>query len=262
MRHWLVWCIAIILTLASVVYQRKTGPTYPMRIEYDAQDQHHKIKLDRTHSTTSDQLIRIPVPEGFRGEIVWKEHPSTLDWKRSPMQWDQGNLLGSIPKQPPAGKIRYYIEIRDSSSLIRLPQGHQDVITRFKGDVPAIVLIPHIIMMFAGMLISNKSGIEAYYNVRSFRSVTLLTLMFLSVGGLVFGCIVQYYAFGQPWTGWPVGTDLTDNKVAVAILAWLIPSIQFFRGRNPRLSVILASIVTLIIFLIPHSLLGSEFKYQ
>jgi len=72
---------------------------------------------------------------------------------------------------------------------------------------------------------------------------------------------VQKFAFGAFWTGWPLGTDLTDTKTAVALLFWLIAMWRLRRRSGGRVRTIIASVVTLIIFLIPHSLLGSEIDY-
>jgi len=252
------WIVAVLLTLISVIYQRKTGPTYPLKYEIRLEGQTWSGKLLRSHSSTSDLAVRINFPKKMSARISWKEYPSDRAWKTIEMEREGAFLVGTIPRQPAAGKVHYYVEILSGDATIRLP----DVIARFKGDVPAIVLIPHIILMFAGMLTSSKAGIDALRNNGNPGRLTVITFLLLVTGGLGFGCIVQYYAFGQPWTGWPVGYDLTDNKVAVALIAWLVPLGLHLSRKEPRYSVIVASVFTLLIFLIPHSLMGSEYNYS
>lgn len=48
------------------------------------------------------------------------------------------------------------------------------------------------------------------------------------------GCFVSGYAFGEPWTGFPVSNDLTDNKTLLAFLAWAAAAVPVFRGRSAR----------------------------
>ncbi len=84
----------------------------------------------------------------------------------------------------------------------------------------------------------------------------------LFVGGLVMGPVVQKYAFDAYWTGWPFGTDLTDNKTIVAFLGWLGAALMIPKSTKPHFLVIAAAVILLIIFLIPHSLLGSELDYS
>ena len=55
--------------------------------------------------------------------------------------------------------------------------------------------------------------------------------------------------------------DLTDNKTLIAVIFWII---AFFANRKKQRPVwiIIASIVMLMIYLIPHSMFGSEFNYD
>jgi len=71
---------------------------------------------------------------------------------------------------------------------------------------------------------------------------------------------VQKYAFDAFWTGFPFGYDLTDNKALIAMLFWLAAWLAS-RTRDRRGWIILAALVMFIIFMIPHSLLGSELDY-
>ena len=87
------------------------------------------------------------------------------------------------------------------------------------------------------------------------------------VGGLILGPIVQKYAFDAFWTGWPLGEDWTDNKLAVGALLWLIAVIRTQQGGpdNPRAGkwwAVAAMLVIFVIFSIPHSIHGSTLDYE
>jgi hypothetical protein len=84
----------------------------------------------------------------------------------------------------------------------------------------------------------------------------------LAVGGLFLGPLVRKEAFGAYWTGWPFGTDLTDNKTAVAVLAWAVAAFRARGGRDARGWVVGAAVVTLAVFLIPHSVMGSQIDWS
>jgi hypothetical protein len=84
-----------------------------------------------------------------------------------------------------------------------------------------------------------------------------VALGILIVGGLVLGPVVQKYAFGEYWTGVPNGWDLTDNKVAVGFLVWVAAVAANRRRRRPAW-IVAAALVTLVVFAIPHSMMGSE----
>jgi uncharacterized membrane protein len=78
---------------------------------------------------------------------------------------------------------------------------------------------------------------------------------------MILGPIVQKFSFDAYWTGWPFGYDLTDNKSLIAFIFWGIALIVMSRNRQNRVWPVLASLVLLVIFLIPHSVLGSEIDF-
>jgi hypothetical protein len=165
----------------------------------------------------------------------------------------------AIPKQPSAGKIQYTVTLYDADGN-KTPLTDTPVTIRFKDPVPLTVLIPHVAIMFFGMLFSTRAGLEGVVGRDGGRRLAIVTLVLLTAGGLIFGPIVQKFAFGAYWTGWPFGHDLTDNKTAVAVLAWVL-AVWRSRGNRGRGWLIAAAVITLAIYLIPHSLLGSELDY-
>ena len=73
--------------------------------------------------------------------------------------YEEKGFFADIPQQPPAGKIQYYFEITDSHGS-KTYMNDTPVVIRFKGDVPAFVLIPHILIMFIAMLFSTLAGLN------------------------------------------------------------------------------------------------------
>ena len=92
--------------------------------------------------------------------------------------------------------------------------------------------------------------------------ISIAAIALLGIGGLFLGPLVQKAAFGAYWTGWPFGTDLTDNKTAVAVLAWVVAAFRARGGRDARLAVGVAALVTLAVFMVPHSAWGSQVDWS
>jgi hypothetical protein len=169
-------------------------------------------------------------------------------------------LYASLPHQPPAGKLEYLVELTRNEERVIFPG--RPAVTRFKGDVSAGVLVPHILAMFLGMLFSTRAGLEALVKGPSRRSLTTIAFGLLLVGGFVLGPMVQKAAFGAYWTGIPWGYDLTDNKTLIAVAAWLVAAWRVYTRPNARWSLVLAALVTLAVFVIPHSVWGSEIRWD
>jgi hypothetical protein len=172
----------------------------------------------------------------------------------------EGNyLIAKIPHQPAAGKVSYDISFENKGTRYKIKD--EPVIIRFRGGVPPWVLIPHIIFMFGAMLFSTRTSLEALTRGKNTFKFTIITVISLFIGGAFLGPMVQKYAFDAYWTGWPFGHDLTDNKTAVALLFWVIAMIVIWRKKENRFWPIFAGIMLLIVYLVPHSVLGSEIDY-
>ena len=94
-----------------------------------------------------------------------------------------------------------------------------------------------------------------------------VTLAFMTVGGLILGPMVQKHAFGAYWTGWPYGYDLTDNKTLLMWLAWVLAALAAGPRVHPReawsrVGVALATVAMIVVYVIPHSLRGSQLDYS
>ena len=261
MRGWMLWTLAVLVTLASAVWQRTTGPSYPVRIDTEVAGVAVRARLPRTHSVSGDLSVSIEVPAAdMAGEVLWRRHGTRDEWTRQDMRREGERLAVNLPAQPAAGKLEYHVFVARGDDRHSL-NGEEAVVARFKGDVPPWALIPHIFLMFFAMLWSNRCGLEAAVGGSRRRVQALTTFGLLVVGGLIFGPIVQKYAFGAFWTGWPFGEDLTDNKLAVAALAWAWAAVRRGEGRGARTAAIVAALVVFAVYMIPHSLHGSTLDY-
>ncbi|HPG38725.1 MAG TPA: hypothetical protein PLP19_14385 [bacterium] len=261
LRNLLFWVLAIIITLASAVYQRKTGPTWPASGSALLDSSRIDYVFTRSHSTSAGQPVTVAAPDtAMFGDLVYRRYKTNDNWTYIPLARQGDSLKAILPAQPPAGKLEYYIVIHKANSVISLPQ-NETIVTRFKGDVPAWALVPHILCMFFGMLFSTRTGLEALKPKGNLQTYTIITLVLLALGGMVMGPIVQKYAFGAYWTGFPLGYDLTDNKTLIAVLAWLLALVAVLKKSRIRGWIFAASFITLVIFMIPHSMRGSELDY-
>jgi hypothetical protein len=259
----ILWVVAVVLTISAAIYQRATGPTYPVSgtIELAGETiDYELIRSDETEGETEMSEIAIVAPnESIKGSYIFKRYKSYDTWTEKDLRRDGDKLIMDIPRQPMAGKVEYQITLTDGTEIIKLTE--EPVIMRYKGVVPDFVLIPHILFMFLAMLFSTRAGIEAIFKGPALKNHTLWTLIFFLAGGLVLGPIVQKYAFDAYWTGWPWGTDLTDNKTIVAFLFWVLAFVMLRKNAKKVIYPIIASIVLMGIYMIPHSALGSEIDY-
>ena len=198
---------------------------------------------------------------GVRGVMEWKRFKTDDPWTAVPMTYADSALTATLPAQPAAGKLQYRVRLAAGGEEAVLPRG-EDVVLRYKGEVPTAVLIVHVLCMFSAMLLSTRTGLEFFNPRPNLGRLIPWTIGLLAVGGLVLGPIVQKYAFDAYWTGWPFGHDLTDNKTLVAILGWVGAFWALKREKRPRAWALGAALLVLAVYMIPHSVLGSELDYK
>ena len=160
MKKFLYWFLAVVITLVLSIYQRMTGPTYPKKLTVELRGESYQVKLPRS-GVRQDALVKLPIPEDLSHELESDQTPPvpmSLHYRRFPtsdeytsvdFRWKDGKWQAALPVQPVAGKLQYYLTIDGKDYLKDEP-----VVIRFRNDVPASILIPHILLMFGAMLLA------------------------------------------------------------------------------------------------------------
>jgi len=208
-KNILVWLIAIIITLSAAIYQRLTGPTYPARAEITANGKLYKLKLVRSLGLDERPVVRLAIYDStVSAKLFYKRFRSTEPYTETNFRYmvipvhsfvmnkifgisEIKGFFASLPQQPPAGKLQYYIEITDNTGKLTLYKANP-VVVRFKGSVPGWILIPHILLMFIAMLFSTAAGIMSVFKHPSYKKYSVWTLVLLTAGGMILGPVVQY----------------------------------------------------------------------
>jgi len=230
-------------------------------------DATYSYRLPRSGTSHEDRVVRLPAAPGIAGAALEYRRFRTQDpWRRVPFVADGDHLIGRLPRQPAAGKLEYSVTLATTTGDVRVPGDDATVTMRFKDPVPAWVLIPHILLMFTALLVGIRTGLGALWAPTGLRRLTLVTLTTMTLGGLVLGPIVQELAFGQLWAGFPFGNDLTDDKTMImwavwVLAAWIVVRAGAGAPRRARMAALSAAVVMLAVYLIPHSVRGSELDY-
>jgi hypothetical protein len=267
--------VAVIGTLGSLAYQDRTGPTYPLRgtVATGAGPVRFVCMRSQTIGQDLPVVLLDPVPEGVAATVRYRRMRSRDAWTTMPMSRGAfaisgrgrsrtvqgvGARLPSLNER--AGKYEYFVEVETGEGPAESITGKRPIVARYKAAVPGTVLALHILAIFASMLVAIRTTIAGMlgHPVKRYLYATLATLL---LGGFVLGPVVQWYAFGVWWSGFPFGYDWTDNKVVVELAFWLLALWANRGARRSRWTVVLAGLATLAVYFIPHSVFGSEYNY-
>jgi hypothetical protein len=173
-------------------------------------------------------------------------------------------------------KIWYRFAVVDESgqpiARFARPDGSPFVL-RSIGHVPVLVLIFHILFIFATFFCVAMAALSALPLVAGGGDLRALSVWYWAaaicafVGGYPFGFAMNWFAFGGLWEGVPFGTDATDNKTQLLFVYLLFMSLatigSFSKGKcgrdifTPRtlgLFGLAGFLLQLGIYFIPHSI--------
>ena len=124
--------------------------------------------------------MRIEVGEGeSRGTVSWRRFPTDEPWRQLEMTRTGVHLEATIPQHPPAGKVEYRVTVERDGARAGVPD-EGAVVARFRGEVPAGILIPHILAMFSSMLCATRALLEVMRRGESRGGPLVLTAMGLA----------------------------------------------------------------------------------
>ena len=259
-----LWLSALALMVTAAVWQRLTGPTHPRRVHVELAGQEVQVRLARSAVSGEPFLVSVPAPDGVSGVVRYRRFPTSEPFREVPMRREGGALVALLPTQPPAGKLEYALSLVAAGRQTRLPEDGP-LVMRFRGEVPTGILVAHVVVMFLSMLVGVRAALAAALGRPEARRYAWVTLVGIGVGGLLLGPVVQSYAFGAFWTGWPFGEDLTDDKTLAMWLAWALAVWVLSRrgatDRVARVVVAVAAVVMIAVYVVPHSLRGSQLDY-
>ncbi len=259
------------MALAAMIYQRSTGPTYEYKGYLVHDGEKFKYELLRSQETTEGARIELPYFEDaeYKASLHYKRYQTKDPIVSLGFQLDDNKqFVAQLPVQPAAGKMEYFITGSIDGKEFNIPENKTEkIVLRYKDPVPDVILIPHVVLMIIVIIFGMRAGLSALFDHGSMRRWTMIAFLAMTIGGMMLGPLVQKYAFGEYWTGFPFGGDFTDNKMLIMWVVWaLAMAIIGFKPKKKekvsRAAVLTAAIVMTAVYLIPHSMGGSTLDYD
>jgi hypothetical protein len=190
-----IWAATVLFMFTAAAYQRRTGPSYEFRGDYQVQGVEYEYALIRNHETTGEAVITLPAPtDGVEGSFFQRRYPTTDAYTETPLVASaDGMLSGNLSVQPAAGKVEYYIVLQTPEGAVTIPESAptDGIILRYKDPVPLPVLLSHVLLMAFSVLVGIRAGLGAAFSPSGIRRWVWVTLLGMSIGGMLLGPIVQ-----------------------------------------------------------------------
>lgn len=281
--------IALLLTAAMLYIAKRTSRGHPE--EFAGTSNGFTLKM--TTVPKGQELSQARIDVNIAGPVTAEVQPvlryarseqgqnltDLSTYQTSPLilaDSTKGDYFAVVSTGPRGQRLDYYFEIRESRGQLladfKQPDGTPWGL-RYIGEVPKPVLIGHIGFIFAtflGVALAAMFGIgviSGSQGVKPMATFLGLSTLCAFIGGYPFGFAMNWFAFGGIWEGVPFGTDATDNKTQLLLVYLLFATLislgsltnrkfgrDVFAPKSLGWFGVGAIIVSLLIYLIPHSI--------
>ena len=258
MKEAISWIIAVIITFSIMIFQFIQGMTYSSMTELNTGKQRVEFELRRTYSGKTDCPVILPIEDiTVSGYLMYRIYPASDSMSRIDLKREGDLLVAKLPNQMPDSNLAYQIFLEKAGSKIEVNDGKETII-KFLGDIPIALLFIYILMVFFALFYSNATGVYALAGIKAYKWMTYVTIIALVSVEFIIQPLMHKYALNRWWTGIPFNWDINENKILIALTVWVV--VLFINRKKARpIVVILASIVSILIFFIPYSRVpGSE----
>ncbi len=270
----------ILITLVIFVVARKISKNRPDEVEWTGGG----VKI--THLTVYEQvgpgqpeiILQVKPPNEIDAAVLYRV-PGVEAFDTVGMsEISSGVWSARLPAGEKGDRLEYGFKISQmtvheegGSSTAASETGYY--LIKYKGVVSATILALHILCMFAAFffIVEALLGAFAMIILREEKEFTVAqtrwVLLFSFLGGVPLGFVLNSQRFGPIWEAFPFGTDITDNKTQLIIIFWIIIAAISWKSFTCRrtgrdvagqgvfaTAVIIASVLSLFLYLVPHSL--------
>jgi hypothetical protein len=271
--------VGILITLLIFVVASRISKNRPEEMEAEFGGAHI------THSTVYEQvgpgqpeiMLKVDPPVEMGADVIYRVPGSQAADTVAMSEISSGVWSARLPIGEKGDRIEYgfLFTSREESDagIVTASDRTGYYLIKYKGEFSITVLILHVLCMFAAFFFIIEASLGAFavlfmgedkeFTVAQTRWVLLFTFL----GGWPLGFALNWQRFGYLWEGFPFGYDITDNKTQLIAIFWLIVAAMVWKsfacrrtGRDlagPGVfatAVIIASVLSMILYLVPHSL--------
>jgi len=250
-QNLILWIAAIIITFLAGYINSLASEDYPVSGTIGIRGQKVSYIFYKRYSSKNpyNVIVRSDA-ENISGVVEWRKAGSD-SFKTIQMRSEGTNLHATFPEFQPLTIIEYRIKISDGDKIYTLPS-ETPVHLKFYGFVPASISVLYFISLFGGLLLSIRTGLEFFREQSRIGLFSIITLIFFFVYTLAIHPIKTTFELNILNRRVPFITELFDLQSVIFLLVWIAGMIISFKAAKPKLSLMIISVITLLVYLFVH----------
>jgi len=262
-KNIILWLGAVIITFLAGYMHNATGQDYPVSGTIGVESKQITFKFDKIYrgNDTYKVLIRSDV-KGVKAFLLWRNivflrlapgisKQLLSPWSKEIMSDSGSFITGKIPKHHPESQAVYRVELDYGGKQYFLPED-KPVTIKFLGFVNFSVMNIFYFILFGGLILAVRTGVEAFNDNRRIGMYTIFTLIFFFLYAVCVVPLKRSYELNAinhfvP----PINSIVTYQSLSLFFL-WIIGLVLIFNFKGNRIIPLVISSLTIIIYIVIH----------
>ncbi len=237
----------VIVFLAGYISQI-TDKNYPISATFGIEGKKVSYRFEKIHYGKNDfQVIIRSDITNLNGNLLWKL-ANEKEWKSTALIDSNRVLIGKIPAQKPNEKILYYIDLQYKNQKYLIPSDRKIELTFF-GKIPIVIDMLKFLLLYAGMILAVRTGLEYFNQNKSAKKFGVLTVINFLILTVLINPLYLTYKYGYMNTSIPTITNLFPLGMLILLLLWIVTVVLLFTSKRFTLTSIISGILSIIIFI-------------
>ena len=242
-----LWIASFVITFLTIYLSNLFNKNYPVTGTFGIDGKKVSYRFEKIHYGKEDfgVVIRTDVDD-VSGNLLWKNKSDKI-WSSSELNISDLSLQGKIKSLKPFQTIQYFVELNYKDKKYLLPD-NQKVDLTFYGNIPAAVNVMQFLLLYLGLLLAVRTGLEYFNNSEKSKKFGVLTvIVFLTLTALV-NPLYLTYKYGYMNSIVPAINNLFPTSYLLITLLWIVSLIVMFISKKLKVTFLVSAIITMIIF--------------
>ncbi|MBE0570306.1 MAG: hypothetical protein IH618_02080 [Ignavibacteriaceae bacterium] len=241
----ILWLSSLIIVFLIGYVKNVTSKDYPITGTFGIEGKKVSYKLDKlSFDKTSYKNIIISDSEGVEGKLVWIKNQIQYETE---FQKIERGLSGEIPELEPGQQIKYKIILTYLDKIFEIPEKDYVTLT-FWGYIPSPVNIINFILLYGGLLMSVRCGLELFNNNKNLKKYIVIVCIFFITLTILIHPLYNSYKFGAINKKIPNILELLEPFYLVIMLLWVIGAVIIFNKKYVSIVTIFISSTTILLY--------------
>lgn len=247
-NSFILWAASLLIVFLAGYISQITDENYPVTATFGIEGKKVSYRFEKVHYGKSDfKIIIRPDIENLNGNLFWKL-ANEKEWKSTALIDSNLVLIGKIPAQKPKEKILYYVELQYKNQKYLVPSNRKIELT-FYGKIPIVIEVLKYLLLYAGMILALRTGLEYFNQNKSAKKFGVLTVINFLILAVLINPLYLTYKYGYMNTSIPSITNLFPLGMLILLILWIFTVVLLFIAKRFTLTSITSGIISIIIFI-------------